>query len=199
MNPDNLFQLTIIDDIVTPEERQHIISLAEGQMQRSRMWDGKPITGKGRTSTQCWIKNREDKIIYNLSHRIAYAVGLPVAHAEALQVLHYDVGQEYGAHFDAGTIDTPERAKAVKGWGQRHKTALMYLNDVEEGGETDFPNVGMTVKPKAGRAVIFNNIDQEAPGVPLFESLHHAKPVVSGEKWACNWWFRQAPASLREK
>ena len=69
MNPDNLFQLTIIDDIVTPEERQHIISLAEGQMQRSRMWDGKPITGKGRTSTQCWIKNREDKIIYNLPPR----------------------------------------------------------------------------------------------------------------------------------
>ncbi len=37
----------------------------------------------------------------------------------------------------------------------RYLVFLWYLNDVEEGGETDFPQLGLKVTPRAGRLVIF--------------------------------------------
>ena len=37
----------------------------------------------------------------------------------------------------------------------RHVTFCMYLNDIEEGGETEFPVQGLKIKPEAGKALIF--------------------------------------------
>lgn len=39
--------------------------------------------------------------------------------------------------------------------GVRILTVFLYLNDVEEGGGTDFPKLGITVEPKKGKAVIW--------------------------------------------
>ncbi|KAE8767714.1 putative prolyl 4-hydroxylase 3 [Hordeum vulgare] len=57
----------------------------------------------------------------------------PGEHGEGLQVLHYEVGQKYESHFHY-FLD-----------GQRMETILMYLSDVEEGGETIFPDANGTV------------------------------------------------------
>lgn len=51
-----------------------------------------------------------------------------------VQILRYGIGQKYGAHWDS--LD-------YKG-APRVATVLLYLNDVEEGGETAFPKVGST-------------------------------------------------------
>ena len=37
-------------------------------------------------------------------------------------------------------------------------TALVYLNDVEEGGETKFPILNIEVKPRVGRMLVFHNV-----------------------------------------
>ena len=46
-----------------------------------------------------------------------------------LQVLRYGNGQQYKPHFDSLDNDSPRTA-----------TVLVYLSDVEEGGETTFPD-----------------------------------------------------------
>uniref|UniRef100_A0A8R7UKD9 procollagen-proline 4-dioxygenase n=1 Tax=Triticum urartu TaxID=4572 RepID=A0A8R7UKD9_TRIUA len=51
-----------------------------------------------------------------------------------MQVLHYEVGQKYDAHFDYFSDK-----KNVKRGGHRVATVLMYLTDVKKGGETVFP------------------------------------------------------------
>jgi hypothetical protein len=54
--------------------------------------------------------------------------------AEPIQVLRYEIGQKYDAHFDyfRDTVN-------LRFGGQRVATVLMYLTDVKRGGETVFP------------------------------------------------------------
>jgi prolyl 4-hydroxylase len=103
---------------------------------------------------------------------------------ESIQVLHYEPGQKYNPHYD-GCNDGCDSGNDMP----RLSTFFIYLNDVEAGGETEFPKVGVHVNPKRGRACLWNNIDPVTKNnLPC--SLHGGKPVVRGEKWACNIWIR---------
>ena len=69
-------------------------------------------------------------------------------------------------------------------------TCLLYLNDLEDGGRTSFPILGMEIGAKKGRMVLFHNCN-EGSTVRHRDSLHGGMPVLKGEKWACNFWFRE--------
>jgi|TARA_Y100000289_G_C3904369_1_gene141053 hypothetical protein len=56
----------------------------------------------------------------------------------------------------------------------------VYLNDVEEGGETEFLHYSKRVKPKKGRVVIF------PAGFPY---VHRGNPPLSGEKYILTSWM----------
>ena len=56
----------------------------------------------------------------------------------------------------------------------------IYLNDVEEGGETEFLNFSKRVKPKAGRIVIWP---------AAFPYVHRGNPPLSGEKYILTSWM----------
>ncbi|RHN67067.1 putative procollagen-proline dioxygenase [Medicago truncatula] len=53
---------------------------------------------------------------------------------EGLQVIHYGVGQKFVPHYDSRSNES------FWNGGPRVATFLMYLSDVEEGGETVFPS-----------------------------------------------------------
>jgi hypothetical protein len=56
----------------------------------------------------------------------------------------------------------------------------IYLNDVEEGGETEFLHFSKRIKPKAGRIVIW------PAGFPY---VHRGNPPLSGEKYLLTSWM----------
>ncbi len=56
----------------------------------------------------------------------------------------------------------------------------VYLNDVEEGGETEFLHFSKRVKPKKGRIVIWP---------AAFPYLHRGNPPLSGEKYIITSWI----------
>jgi hypothetical protein len=68
--------------------------------------------------------------------------------------------------------------------------ALGYLNDVEEGGATEFRDLNISVKPKKGSLLVWKNV---LPGTTKVhpDSLHAGRPVTKGEKFAFNLWFRE--------
>ncbi|KAK9013078.1 hypothetical protein V6N11_041100 [Hibiscus sabdariffa] len=123
-------------------------------------------------------------------------------HGEGLQVLHYEVGQKYEPHHDYFKDEFN-----TKNGGQRMATVLMYLSDVEEGGETVFPSAkgntsavpwwnelsecgkgGLSVKPKMGDALLFWSMNPDATLDP--SSLHGGCPVIRGNKWSSTKWMR---------
>ena len=69
-------------------------------------------------------------------------------------------------------------------------TALIYLNDVEDGGATYFPELNISINPKKGNVLVFHNTISETTNINP-RSLHAGMPVSSGEKWAANLWFRE--------
>ena len=64
------------------------------------------------------------------------------------QVLNYGIGGHYEPHLDYSTA-TEEEADFSNTIGNRIATVIFYIEDVEAGGCTAFPEVGVTVTPEA--------------------------------------------------
>jgi len=129
-----------------------------------------------------WIA--ESPAIHALNRRLAAATGTEPAQGEPLQVLRYRPGQQYRPHLDAVSGDP----------NQRILTALVYLNDGYEGGETQFPRSGLTFSGAKGDALIFANALPDGRGDP--EALHAGLPVRSGEKYLASRWIRARAFSV---
>ena len=97
-----------------------------------------------------------------------FAIEQQIVDAEDYQLLKYSGGQHYGAHYDGGT----ESKRAV--------SPILYLNDNYEGGEIEFVNFGIKIKPKAGSLLVFPS---------NYAYRHIAHPVTSGTKYAIVTWL----------
>jgi len=182
----------VFDGFVSDLEREHIVEIAARRMSDAKVSrSGADAHSVKRTGSVAWVRHDQTPIVRGLVKRVSDLVGVPSNHSESLQVIHYAETQEYRPHYDAWDITTAKgREKTVIG-GNRAVTALMYLNDVGEGGGTSFPNLEVEVEAVPGRMVIFHDL---YPGQSErhVDSLHGGTPVIGGEKWACNLWFRES-------
>lgn len=195
----------IYHNFLSKDECEYLINLAKPHMEKSTVVDsatGKSTDSRVRTSSGTFLTRGRDKIIRTIEKRIADFTFIPVEHGEGLQILHYEVGQKYEPHYDYFNDEFN-----TKNGGQRIATVLMYLSDVEEGGETVFPaakgNIssvpwwnelsecgkgGLSVKPKMGDALLFWSMNPDASLDP--SSLHGGCPVIKGNKWSSTKWMR---------
>lgn len=186
-------RVSTVDGLLSAEECRLLIANAEVHLQRSRTVDpetGLPMEQEIRTSSDAAFDAiLEDLALRAVQLRMASAAGVPLDHAEHLVVLRYEPGQEYRPHRDYRPPSSIERDRPQA--GNRLRTICVYLNDVEAGGQTEFPVAALKVEPRSGRAVVFDNL--HADGTPDADSLHAGLPVERGEKWLATLWLRQAP------
>jgi prolyl 4-hydroxylase len=107
-----------------------------------------------------------------------------------LQLLQYEVDQFYQSHNDyiEYQLDRPT--------GVRVLTLYIYLNDVEEGGGTNFPRADpkdpeFAVTPKKGRAALWPSVFTDHPNTKDRRTDHQALPVLKGVKYGANAWIHQ--------
>ncbi|KAL2457652.1 putative prolyl 4-hydroxylase 10 [Forsythia ovata] len=196
---------SVFHNFLSKEECEYLINLAKPHMQKSTVVDsdtGKSKDSRVRTSSGTFLPRGRDKIVRDIEKRIADVTFIPVEHGEGLQVLHYEVGQKYEPHYDYFMDEFN-----TNNGGQRIATVLMYLSDVEEGGETLFPAAkgnfssvpwwnelsecgkgGLSVKPKMGDALLFWSMKPDATLDP--SSLHGGCHVIKGNKWSSTKWIR---------
>lgn len=55
------------------------------------------------------------------------------------------------------------------------------MNDVEDGGRTVFPVLGLSVAPEKGSAILWNSV--HSSGEVDFRTYHAGCPIRSGIKW----------------
>jgi prolyl 4-hydroxylase len=174
--------------LFTPEECRYLIGAARPMLEPSVVVDaatGRQMRDPVRTSDGIGFPwPLENPAIHALNRRIAAASGTEVAQGEPLQVLRYKPGDQYRTHFDA-----------IPGFAnQRIMTMIVWLNDDYEGGETHFPTPALSLRGKAGDAILFRNADAEGNRDP--DAAHAGLPVASGEKLIASRWIRQRPFEL---
>jgi hypothetical protein len=111
------------------------------------------------------------KLIYKLVDDYAIENQTPFLGMEPPSFMAYEQACGFFLeHYDDG-----------KDW-PRCISVVVYLNDVEVGGETVFTKFGVAVKPKAGRVLIFPS---------NFPYMHEALVPESDNKYVIVTWFRQ--------
>lgn len=132
-----------------------------------------------------------DLVMMLIWERVASAWGLSFTALEGPQVLHYAVGQQFAPHEDFLYPEIPDQAADIAARGQRAQTLLVYLNEGFEGGETDFPTLGLKFKGRKGDALMFANVLVD--GSPDRRMRHAGLPPTAGEKWLLSQWIRNPP------
>jgi prolyl 4-hydroxylase len=185
-------RIVLFSNLLSAEECEEMIALSRGKLERSSVVNnetGAYDVHPHRTSYGTYFNRGENELIKRIEARIAELVQFPEANGEPIQILHYEPGGEYKPHFDYFDPQQPGNEQVLTQGGQRIATLVMYLNDVEAGGSTVFPEVGIDVLPRRGNAVYFAYCSETGTLDP--RSLHGGSPVSAGEKWIATKWFRQ--------
>lgn len=186
-------ELYTVEDFLNEQECQTIIELINSKKQPSGLSSDEPDQ-YFRTSSTCHLGQIDDAFMAEIDQRICKFIGIDPSYSEIIQGQYYDEGEEFKAHTDY--FEAHEMSTHAAQMGQRTYTFMIYLNNVEEGGETAFSYLDKSFKPTQGTAVIWNSLN--ADGSVNANTLHHAMPVKKGYKAVITKWFRsgsnQSPA-----
>lgn len=178
--------------LVSPLVCDWLIGRARDRLGPAKIYDavtGGPTSGDSRRNSAAEFGLVDvDLVLLLVRERLAAASGLDALAMHGPQILHYAVGERFTPHFDFLDPTFEGHARDIAGRGQRIATLLIYLNEGLEGGETDFPALGLRHRGGRGDGLMFMNVDGE--GRPDRRTLHAGLPPTSGEKWLLSQWVR---------
>ncbi len=132
--------------------------------------------------------DRNDAFIRMIERKIDDLLGIDGDFGETVQGQRYAPGQEFMAHYDWFFTRSDYWQSEKDRGGQRSWTAMVFLGEVEEGGNTDFTRIGISIPPQRGLLLLWNNTLPD--GSPNVETLHAGTPVVRGVKYIITKWYR---------
>jgi prolyl 4-hydroxylase len=156
-----------------------------------RLQPAKVFTGRDQFDRRPAVRNNElasfnpleaPPFLHAINARIAAATGSDVRQGEPLQIMRYAPGQQFRPHTDG----------VGGGANKRVMTAILYLNDGYDGGETRFTELDLDVRGKPGDMLLFRNLDGHGE---VDGSMRHAGlPVTRGVKFIATRWILQRQA-----
>jgi prolyl 4-hydroxylase len=189
--PTRELELFIVRGFLEPAICAALIERIDAKRRPSEIADDVGIANF-RTSETCDL-DWHDPVVADVDRKISELLGLPLSASEPLQGQRYAPGQEFKPHtdtFEPGGYDflvhTADR-------GQRTWTAMIYLNEPEDGGATRFKAIGKTVQPEIGKLLAWNNL--LPGGRPNPATLHQGMRVRRGTKYVLTKWFRERSAT----
>jgi len=129
------------------------------------------------TITEQMAKNLEKAVAGCFRNFVAPRYNCQFKSYEPVQFLGYPVGGHYKGHNDGEKFNFETRQ-----WERlmdRDVSFLFYLNDQYGGGELEFPELGLTIKPKKGMMIAFPSYKDFA---------HKVHPVTWGHRYTLVSW-----------
>lgn len=188
-------RLRLFRGFARAEECRWLIDRMRPRLRRARVYDkttGEAVEKDYRNNSAAEMPLQDMDVVTALVRaRISTATRLPEFIFEIPQIMHYQVGEEFKPHHDFLDPNEPGFAIDYGRRGQRMGTFLIFLNEDFEGGETEFPKAGLSVRGRTGDALFFANVTRDGKPDPL--TLHAGRPPTSGEKWILSQWIRERP------
>tara|TARA_R100000008_G_scaffold69349_1_gene46712 strand:- start:661 stop:1467 length:807 start_codon:yes stop_codon:yes gene_type:complete len=184
-------QLFCYKNFLTEKECKALIKNIDESVRPSTISnnDDSQKTSDYRTSQTADLHYFPEKLILDLNEKLEDLMELDPFIGEALQAQKYNPGQYYKEHWDFfPPRETPQFKIYCEWMGQRTWTTMIYLNNVEEGGETYFKHLKLKVKPEQGLLLAWNNLYRN--GKPNYKTMHEALPPIKGDKYVITKWWR---------
>jgi hypothetical protein len=185
-------RIRLFDDFVSEDVCRWLIARAAPRLSRALVYEAlrKEVTvHPTRTNTAASFDMLETDFVCVLTQvRMAAALGVPFRQFETITVLHYAEGEEITEHFDFVDPEIPDYEQEIAQHGQRIATFLIYLNDDYDGGETEFPRLGVRHKGRKTQGLVFINALPD--GSADVRTLHAGRPPKGGEKWIVSQFVR---------
>ena len=181
-----------VPGFLTPDECRRICEAIDRKVGPSTLFKGTEVNGFRTSSTHYF--DREAPETLALEQKIDAVLGLDHSYAETTQGQRYEVGQQFKHHFDYFFESQEYWQTERRRGGQRTWTAMVFLNEPEAGGETDFKELELPIPPETGTLVTWNNMGRD--GLPNSNTFHAGTPVIEGSKYVITQWYRQEPWSL---
>lgn len=185
--PSDKVQLYVLDNFMSETECDDLTAIINQHLRPSTITIYSDDT-QFRTSQTSDLSQVNHPLVAQIDDKIARTLGIRLTYSEGNQAQRYDVGQQFKAHTDYFEPNTPEYAKYGGARGQRTWTFMVYLNETPRGGGTNFINLEHIFYPKKGRALVWNNLNED--GTPNYDTLHAGMPVEEGHKVIITKWFR---------
>lgn len=180
-----------VENFLSADECKKLIDRIKSELRPSTIASDGEFDSTYRTSSTCDLGNKNNTFLKEIDIRISNFIAIDASYGEILQGQHYLEKQEFKAHTDY--FEGSQLLEHDGGRGQRTYTFMIYLNEVKQGGETEFTRLGKTFCPTQGKALIWNNLNED--GTPNENTMHQAHPVIKGEKTIITKWFRQKALS----
>ena len=188
--PSPKLELFILRGFLEPELCEALIARIDQRRRPSEIADDIGVADY-RTSETCDL-DCADPVVAEADRRICGLLGLPPGTGEPLQGQRYAPGQEFKPHTDTFEPGGADYYIHTAETGQRTWTAMVYLNQPDDGGATRFKTIGKTVQPETGKLLAWNNLLPD--GSPNPATLHQGMKVRSGTKYVLTKWFRERSA-----
>jgi len=183
-------QLYKQEDFLSNQECNQLIDMISTGLRPSTVADDGDtcLVNNYRTSKTSDLNYFKDPFYLSIDKKIASLLDLEPFFGETMQAQKYEVGEYYKEHYDFFSPFNHEFKTYCEWMGQRTWTTMIYLNDVEEGGETYFKYLNLKIKPKKGLLIAWNNLYSN--GFPNYKTMHEALPPIKGSKYIITKWWR---------
>ena len=179
-------EIFAVGDFMSPAECRRMIGMIDVVARPSAVFDLE--YGADYRTSYSGDVDPHDPFVKKISRRIDDLLGIDPGWGETIQGQRYLPGQQFQQHNDWFFTDAGYWPNEVERGGQRSWTAMVFLNDVEQGGTTDFTKLGLSIEPRPGALLMWNNADLE--GRPNEWTMHAGMPVEAGVKYIITKWYR---------
>ena len=185
----NLLDIYIVRDFLDARDCSELIALIDANNEPSKLlsYNGDQ---EFRTSYSCNV-DPHDPTVVRVEGKLTSLMGIDSSHGETIQGQRYQIGQQFKPHYDFFHKTESYWEEMQRSGGQRTWTAMVFLNDVEGGGETNFTHAQAKVTPRRGNLLCWNNMN--GIGEPNSYAMHQGMPVSAGTKYIITKWYRERP------
>ena len=169
-------ELFLVKDFLNNEECDYLVSALKEQLDEDESIS---------INQNCDFFSDQHPLFQEIDERLCKLVGIDSSYAEPLHG-HYCDARGSQASVDLHHLPSTVNSDTLR--GHRAYAVTLYLNDVASGGETQFSEANLSIKPQAGLAMIWSNLDPG--GLPIAKSLGQSMSFVAGHKAVLTKWFR---------